>query len=207
MTAPRLASSDLAADGRALSRSIVAGGIVALGCAALAARPVLAGLAMDQTVSLLVLFTGLLAVGMLWPVAALPLPARRTSPASVGVSATVAIAVAVGIGAFLIGRAVAGAHSAGPLTVRFVLLNAFAAVAEEAFFRRFVYGILEPQGTGVAVVGSAVLFAGVHLTVYGPWVLPIDLAAGLLFGWQRAATGSWKTSAVTHVAANVLAVL
>ena len=51
------------------------------------------------------------------------------------------------------------------------------------------------------------MFAVVHLTTYGAWVLPVDLAAGLLFAWQRRATGSWTASAVTHGAANVLVVL
>jgi hypothetical protein len=37
--------------------------------------------------------------------------------------------------------------------------------------------------------------------------MPVDLAAGVLLGWQRWATGSWTASAVTHAAANVLMVL
>ena len=80
-------------------------------------------------------------------------------------------------------------------------------MAEEAFFRRLVYGALLAAGPVAAVVGSAVLFAAVHVTVYGVWVLPLDLAAGLLFGWQRQATGSWTVPAVTHAAANLLVVL
>jgi hypothetical protein len=47
----------------------------------------------------------------------------------------------------------------------------------------------------------------VHVTVYGAWVLPIDVAAGLLFGWQRWATNSWSVPAATHVLANVLVVV
>ena len=57
------------------------------------------------------------------------------------------------------------------------------------------------------MVGSAVLFAAVHVTVYGLWVLPLDLAAGLLFGWQRQVTGSWAVPAATHAVANLLVVL
>ena len=51
------------------------------------------------------------------------------------------------------------------------------------------------------------LFAAVHVTVYGLWVLPLDLAAGLLLGWQRQATGSWLVPAVTHAIANLLVVV
>jgi membrane protease YdiL (CAAX protease family) len=80
-------------------------------------------------------------------------------------------------------------------------------VAEEAFFRRLVYGALLRSGPAAALVGSSVLFAAVHVTVYGAWVLPLDLAAGLLLGWQRRATGSWAVPAVAHVVANLLVVL
>ena len=59
----------------------------------------------------------------------------------------------------------------------------------------------------VALGGSALLFAAVHVTVYGLWVLPLDLAAGLLLGWQRQVTGSWAVPAVTHALANLLVVL
>lgn len=80
-----------------------------------------------------------------------------------------------------------------------------AAVAEEIFFRRLVYGWLERWGTALAVVGSAALFALVHVPVYGLGVLPLDFAAGLVFAWQRRATGGWTAPAVTHVFANLLA--
>ena len=113
----------------------------------------------------------------------------------------------VGVGAFVAGRALS-AGAAVPTATPFVLgINTLAAVAEEAFFRRLVYGALLAGGPGVAVVGSSVLFAAVHVTVYGLWVLPLDLAAGLLLGWQRHATGSWAVPAVTHAVANLLVVL
>lgn len=82
-----------------------------------------------------------------------------------------------------------------------------AAVAEELFFRRLVYGWLARWGAVVAVAGSAVLFAAVHVPAYGPGVLPVDLAAGLVFGWQRWSSGTWTAPAVTHVLANLLALV
>ena len=95
-----------------------------------------------------------------------------------------------------------------PSATGFVIgMNTLAAVAEEAFFRRLVYGALSAAGPGAALVGSSVLFAAVLATVYGLWVLPLDLAAGLLLGWQRQATGSWAVPAVTHAVANLLVVL
>lgn len=85
-------------------------------------------------------------------------------------------------------------------------MGTLAAVAEEAFFRRFVFGALAPGGAALALGGSAVLFAAVHVTVYGFWVLPIDLAAGLVLSWQRWASGSWGVPALTHVLANLMVV-
>src|SRR5206468_6189971 len=114
----------------------------------------------------------------------------------------------VGIGAFALGRFLSGGPAAVPSATGFVIgMNTLAAVAEEAFFRRLVYGALAAGGPGAALVGSSVLFAAVHVTAYGLWVLPLDLAAGLLLGWQRQATGSWAVPAVTHAVANLLVVL
>ena len=83
------------------------------------------------------------------------------------------------------------------------------AVAEEAFFRRLVYGWLASWGASwgavAAICGSALAFAAIHVPVYGLAVLPIDTAAGLLLGWQRWVTGGWSASGITHVAANLIA--
>ena len=67
--------------------------------------------------------------------------------------------------------------------------------------------LLEEGGAVFAVAGSTVLFAAVHVSIYGLWALPIDVAAGLVFGWQRWATGSWSVPAATHVVANLLMVV
>ena len=170
---------------------------VAAGCAVLVLRPLLWRAAGHPTVSAVALFTALLVVGWRWPVEREDEPARASS----------ALVLAVGVGAFAMGRLVGGGHAPLPFAARLVLLNSVAAVAEEAFFRRLVYATLRPAGAGYAIAGSAALFAVVHVTVYGAWVLPIDLAAGLLLSWQRSATGGWAVPAATHVLANVLVVI
>lgn len=91
-----------------------------------------------------------------------------------------------------------------PVAPQGVLALILAAGAEEAFFRRFLYGWLAVRGAAPAVVGSAVLFAAVHLPAYGPAALPVDLMAGLLLGWQRWAAGTWTAPAATHALANLL---
>jgi hypothetical protein len=168
--------------------------VTAAGCAALTARPILLAGAHPLAV-LAGLFTVLLAVSVAWPAA----PAGVTPPAA-GV-------LVLGVAAFALGRLVSsGAARPAPLGLA-LALNTLAAVAEEAFFRRLVYGTLLRSGAAVAVVGSAVTFAAVHVTVYGPGVLPLDLSAGLVLGWQRWAAGTWRVPALTHVVANLLVVL
>jgi membrane protease YdiL (CAAX protease family) len=86
-------------------------------------------------------------------------------------------------------------------------LGLLAAVAEEALFRGALYALLERRGALLAVGVSASMFALVHVPSYGLAALPVDLGAGLLFGWQRWASGRWTVPAATHAAANLLAVI
>jgi membrane protease YdiL (CAAX protease family) len=170
--------------------------VAAAGCGLLTARPLLVGFARPGPV-LVALFAGLLAAGVLWPAEAGAAARERALPV-----------LLLGIGAFVVGRLLTGGPVAAPAATPFVVaVNSLAAVAEEAFFRRLVYGALLRTGPAVALVGSSALFAAVHVTIYGAWVLPLDLAAGLLLGWQRQATGSWTVPAATHVVANLLVVL
>jgi len=176
--------------------------VIATGCALLLARPALLPSGEDPTARLVALFVALGVVGAAWPLArhATNAPARATATAA---------ALAVGLVAFSVGRfATGGPAAVHPMFVRAVVLNSLAAVAEEAFFRRLLYGAVDARyGPAAAVAVSAVAFAAVHVTVWGWWVLPVDLAAGLLLSWQRAASGRWSVPAATHVFANVLALV
>src|SRR5207245_1263570 len=68
----------------------------------------------------------------------------------------------------------------------------------------FARPLATAAGWGVVVAVGVAAFAAVHLRGYGVWSLPVNLAAGALFGWQRWATGRWDSSAVTHAIANLL---
>ena len=144
---------------------------------------------------LVAVFAAILVTSLLVPVTR---DVARLHPAIVAV-----IGVAgVGLAALAAGRPVPA-----PLGASALPLALFAAVAEEALFRRAAYGWLARSGAAVAVVGSAVLFAAIHVPLYGVAAFPVDLGAGLLLSWQRWAAGTWTVPAATHTAANVVAVV
>lgn len=164
---------------------------IVLGCAALAARP-------PATVGAVLVVVAVGAIGAL-----APLPARESiRPGLLSLPAVVAL----GVLTFLVAR-IAARPLPAPVVPFTVAATITAAMAEELFFRRLVYAWLVPAGEALAVAGSAVLFAVVHVPAYGVRALPIDVAAGVLFGWQRWATGGWIAPALTHAAANVLQLL
>ena len=116
------------------------------------------------------------------------------------------LALLLGFGA-AVAASVSGSPVPLPWSAAALPLSVLAAVAEEALFRRLAYGRLERFGAAVAIVGSALLFGLVHVPAYGPVALPVDVGAGLLFGWQRWASGTWTVPAATHAFANALVVL
>lgn len=175
---------------------LLASVIAVLGLAALWLRPWLVA-RVTPSIVLALVFGALLGIGL-----AVPIPAPQVQ------RSTVCLAVGgIGIVAVMAAHLLVPGRAAVPLSGRFVVLDIVAAVAEEAFFRRFLHGVLRPHGVAVAVLVPTVLFTIVHLTTYGAWVLPLDFAAGLLFAWQRESTGRWSVPALTHVIANLLVVL
>jgi membrane protease YdiL (CAAX protease family) len=95
----------------------------------------------------------------------------------VGVFGLVGIMVA----AFASGRPLP-ATAGGTVWLSFTIL---ASVAEEVCFRKVVYDQLGRAGVVVAIAGSALLFAAIHIPMYGAAAFPVDLGAGLLLSWQR----------------------
>jgi hypothetical protein len=169
--------------------------VVLAGTLLLAARPY----ALAGPLSRTALFAiGSAAIGL----AALAVPAH-SAPAHLARPGVLAL----GAGAVVLATLVAGTPVPVPRAAAALPLALLAAVAEEALFRRAAYGWLVRFGAPVAVVASAAMFALVHLPAYGVAAFPVDLGAGVLFSWQRWASGTWSTSAATHVWANLLAVL
>jgi membrane protease YdiL (CAAX protease family) len=175
--------------------------VLVVGSTVLVLRPLVAARLGWTTTVVAVLFTGLLIVSVAVPLGTGP---RRELLGWVPGRSTVLL---IGGAVFVAARLLGGGHPPGPLTLRVVALNSLAAVAEEALFRRVAFKALQGGGVWWAVGGSAVLFGLVHVTVYGWWAFPIDLAAGLVLGWQRLASGTWSVPAVTHVLADLLVVI
>ena len=196
-------------DGRRAD-AVVTAVFVAVGALLLASRAWTAPVAgATRVVTGLVLFGWILVASLVVPVPGAPSASRSSvAPRGDGTPRVpVAVAFLVGVVALAGAALVAGTPVPLPRIAWILPLSVVAAVAEEALFRRVAYGSLERFGAVVAVVGSAALFAAVHVPLYGVGALHVDLGAGLVFGWQRWATGTWTTPAATHAVANVVAVL
>jgi membrane protease YdiL (CAAX protease family) len=78
------------------------------------------------------------------------------------------------------------------------------AVAEEVLLRGVLFTAVE-QAVGVkaALVVTTILFALVHVPLYGISALPLDLAVGLWFGGLRVASGGVTAPATAHVLADL----
>jgi membrane protease YdiL (CAAX protease family) len=172
--------------------------VVVGGLALLLARTALGGLSTAAPV-LVVGYLALLAGAL---VAGVGNADRAGRGAPLGWEIVLGVGLLGVVGATVVGGPV-GDRRVGAVAGGIALL---AAVAEEALFRRLLYDRLLRFGVVVAVIGSAVVFAVVHLPAYGLVAMPVDLGAALLLSWQRYASGRWTVPAVTHVVANLLAV-
>jgi membrane protease YdiL (CAAX protease family) len=169
--------------------------IVAAGGVVLLARPFV-GVAPDARVLLFATAYLVLAATSL----AVPVTHERPRVAS-------SFVLAIGVASIVFASTIAGPSIPMPHASLALPLSLLAAVAEEALFRRVAYARLARFGALVAVAGSAILFGMVHLPAYGVAALPVDLGAGVLFGWQRWASGTWLVPAGTHVFANAVAIV
>jgi membrane protease YdiL (CAAX protease family) len=169
--------------------------IVAAGGVVLLARPFV-GVAPNERLLLFATAYLVLAATSL----AVPVTYERPRVAS-------SVVLAIGLASIVLASTIAGPSVATPHSSLALPLSVLAAVAEEALFRRVAYARLARFGALVAVAGSAILFGMVHLPAYGVAALPVDLGAGLLFGWQRWASGTWLVPAGTHVFANAVVIV
>jgi membrane protease YdiL (CAAX protease family) len=171
------------------------GALVVAGLLALLIRPYALGAA--SATPLFVAVIGSLGIlSLLAPAGSAAAP-RLATPTVLAMGALAVLATTL-----VVGGGIPLPH--GPLSLA---LSCGAALSEELFFRRMLYGSLERFHPLLAILGSAIVFAAVHIPLYGGAVFWVDLGAGLLFSWQRWASGGWGASAATHAMANLLAVI
>lgn len=96
----------------------------------------------------------------------------------------------------------AGQHL-GPLLV-WTPLVAVVAGAEEIVLRGALFGALfERGGAPVAIALTSLVFALMHVPLYGWGALPLDLAAGVLLGGLRLLSGGVTAPFVAHLLADL----
>lgn len=173
--------------------SLLTASILIVGVSALLWRLRLGALA-DPTRSVVL---GLVMGGVLVSALLVPVARERTGPHRIVPVVIGGLAVAVAAGAL------AGLRPPVPWAATALPLALLAAVAEEALFRRVLYDRLLRVGPVLALATTALGFALLHVPAYGWVAFPVDLGAGLLFGWQRHAAGTWAAPAWTHAAINV----
>lgn len=76
-----------------------------------------------------------------------------------------------------------------------------APLAEETFFRGFVFGGLRRYGFFWAALASGLLFSAAHVSLGG--LIPLALV-GMLFAWSYSRTGSLWTSIYAHLVFNLV---
>jgi len=140
---------------------------------------------------------GLLAVAVLggWR------PARaRASSLVIGVAGgTVLIGLAVVTRSGPV-PALSPAASFGPWAAATILV----ATAEELVLRGALFDAIDDSlGVTVAVIVTAVLFAVMHVPLYGWHVVPLDLGVGLWLAGLRLASGGVAAPAIAHTVADL----
>jgi len=110
------------------------------------------------------------------------------------------------IGAWLLARGSPSVEIA-PINAGLALWTpvvAVVAVAEEIAIRGALFDALRSWcGDGGALVATTLLFAGLHVPLYGVGSLPLDLAAGMLLGGLRIVSGGVLAPALAHLIADL----
>ncbi len=125
---------------------------------------------------------------------------RRTAIALGGAGGAALIA------AWLTARGAAGIHLAPANTVMALWTPtvAFVAITEEVALRGAMFDAVRAAGgDGWALAATTLLFALIHLPLYGFGAMPLDLAAGLLLGGLRVVSGGVLAPAIAHVIADL----
>ncbi len=121
--------------------------------------------------------------------------------------------VGVGLGLVIVGLAglsvAATAHVTGlgrqaPAFGPWALVTVTVAVAEEGVLRGLLFDLFRRAGgTLLALAATTVLFALMHVPLYGWHVVPLDLAVGLALGGLRIVSRGALAPAIAHAIADL----
>jgi uncharacterized protein len=103
--------------------------------------------------------------------------------------------------------AVTAPQGANEIVLGLLLVFLFAGVTVELLFRGLLQNLLRPMYGRWAFVFANVLFVAVYLSTLSVALVLVMAAAGLLFGWSVAKTGSVWPAAVSHGLLAVVAVV
>jgi membrane protease YdiL (CAAX protease family) len=173
--------------------------LVAAVVVAAAARTALGGAAPASSAPAAVVFTALLAGAAVWAGARLT-RVRWTAVAAGALGAAALVALSLtGAPAVTV-----GARAATTTLLWWVPLVTAVAAAEELVLRGVLFDAVSARAGDVVAIGlTALLFAVIHLPLYGGASLGIDLCVGVFLGCLRVATGSVAAPLVAHVLADV----
>lgn len=95
-------------------------------------------------------------------------------------------------------------HLAASSFPLWALVATGVALGEELVLRGALFAAIdEAVGVKTALVVTTIVFALVHVPLYGVHALPLDLAVGLLLGGLRVASGGVAAPATAHVLADL----
>jgi hypothetical protein len=124
------------------------------------------------------------------------------------------VALGVAGGAVLAATALVGPHpSWAPILAGsfpfwpWAAATVLVAAAEEALLRGALFDeLLARHGVLVAVAATSLVFALLHVPVYGWSAVPLDLGVGLLLGGLRLVSGGVAAPAIAHALADLAVV-
>ena len=137
--------------------------------------------------------------------ATVPKPRRLAIACVAGAVAGLAI-VAAGLAGPTLGgvSSIPGLGRPAAPFVPWALIIVGVAVAEEAVLRGVLFDRLRRGGGALlAIFVTTVVFALMHVPLYGWHVVPLDLAVGLALGGLRLMTGRVAAPAVAHAVADL----
>ncbi|MFI5259863.1 MAG: CPBP family intramembrane glutamic endopeptidase [Candidatus Limnocylindrales bacterium] len=122
-----------------------------------------------------------------------------------------AVAAGLAAGAILVAAAILSRWPIPPLVLGhaapflpWVVVTTLVATAEELVLRGTLWRwAAAAGGDASALVATSLLFALIHVPVYGPTVVPLDFGVGLLFGGLRLWFGGPAAPAAAHVLADL----